>query len=78
MGGFVMKTLKIGLLMILLSGIAAIQASTAAAQGSASKDAPDLIVIKTSWRKVEPINPDQPSVQQPRIRSESASIQPEQ
>lgn len=52
-----MKTLTIGLLMILLSGIAATQASTAAAQVSASKDAPDLIVIKTSWRRVEPINP---------------------
>ena len=52
-----MKTLKIGLLMILLSGIAATQTSTASAQVSASKAAPDLIVIKTSWRKVERFNP---------------------
>ncbi|HKO35206.1 MAG TPA: hypothetical protein VJV21_01925 [Pyrinomonadaceae bacterium] len=50
-----MKTLKIGLLMTLLVGTAAAQGSTA--QVSTNKDAPDLVVIKTSWRKVERFTP---------------------
>lgn len=52
-----MKTLTIGLLMALLVGTAAAQGSTATAQVSTHKDAPDLVVIKTSWRKVERFTP---------------------
>ena len=46
-----MKTLKLAVLMILLTG-------TAAAQGSpTTSDAPDVTVLKISWRWVAPVNP---------------------
>ena len=43
-----MTTLRIGLLLILLAGSAAAQVSTT------TSHAPDLTVLKTSWRRVEP------------------------
>ena len=46
-----MTTLKIGLLLILLTGSAAAQVSTT------NSIPPDLTVLKTSWRRVESGNP---------------------
>ena len=46
-----MKTLKLALLMILLTGSADAQVS------SSTSGAPDVTVLKISWRRVEPGNP---------------------
>ena len=46
-----MTTLRIGLLLLLLTGSAAAQVSTT------TSATPDLTVLKTSWRRVAPDNP---------------------
>lgn len=46
-----MKTLRLALSMILLTGSAAAQVSTS------TSGAPDVIVLKITWRRVQPSNP---------------------